>query len=86
MAKRQQNPRKTPTGEWLYITFSVKPKEREAYRELADVDSKGRSNSLSWWIRDVLNREVARRKGISDANSNGENQSVGVAPVSPDRA
>jgi hypothetical protein len=83
MAKKEQTPRKTPSGEWVYVTISAKPEEREAYRQIAALDSR----SVSWWIRDVLNKEVARRKGVfGDEKPNGETQSVAVEAVPTARA
>jgi hypothetical protein len=83
MAKRQQKVRQTPTGDWLYCSFSLHPDELEDYRRVAkEID-----RSVSWWIRTVLNKEVARRKGIAgNEKPNGETQSVAVASVSADRA
>ena len=85
MAKKEQIPRKTPSGEWVYVTISAKPEEREAYRQIAALDSR----SVSWWIRDVLNKEVARRleeAGRENPNAAPKNSTVGVETVSPDRA
>jgi hypothetical protein len=84
MAKKEQTPRKTPSGEWVYVTISAKPEEREAYRQIAALDSR----SVSWWIRDVLNKEVARRKASSNNETQleGANSTVGLETVSPDRA
>lgn len=93
MAKKEQTPRKTPSGEWIYITISAAPQEREAYRKIAGIDSR----SVSWWIRDVLNKEVARRlaqtkegKVIGDEKTGevpgGEGSAVPLETVSTDRA
>jgi hypothetical protein len=84
MAKRTQKPIKRSSGEWLYCSFSVKPEEREAYREVAALDSR----SVSWWIRDVLNKEVSRRKASLNNGTQLEsaNETVDVETVSPHRA
>jgi len=39
----------------MYCSFSVHPEEIAAYREIAKLDGR----SLSWWIRDALNKAVA---------------------------
>lgn len=91
MAKKQQKPRKTHTGEWLYCNFSARPEEIEKWKALAQADRR----SLSFWIRDVLNKAVAlideermHRAGGSygGKESDGKNSDVAVAAVSPDRA
>ncbi len=74
-----QKIRKTPSGEWLYVSFSVHPEEREKYQEAA----KRRDRSVSWWIRNILNREVGL---MEDEATNGKNKSVAVEDVSSDRA
>jgi hypothetical protein len=84
MAKRTQKPIKRSSGEWLYCSFSVKPEEREAYQQIA----KSLDRSLSWWIRDLLNKEVSRRKASLNNGTQleSENATVGVETVSPHRA
>jgi hypothetical protein len=89
MAKRIQKPRKTHSGEWLYCNFSARPEEIAKWKSIAAAADR----SLSWWIRDVLNKAVAlideermHRAGGSYENPDGKATAVGVAPVSTDRA
>jgi hypothetical protein len=86
MAKKTQTPRKTFSGEWLYCNFSAHPEEIAKWKALAAFGQR----SLSWWIRDVLNKHVARLEGKSyenqNSNSDGKATEVGVAEVSGDRA
>jgi hypothetical protein len=89
MAKVKQKAIKTPTGEWMYVSFRAHPEELASFQEVAGKLDR----TVSWWVRDVLNREVARQlalrnegKGISDEKTNGETQTVGLAELSPDRA
>jgi hypothetical protein len=87
-AKKQQTPRVTATGEWLYCNFSARPEEIAEWKALAQAERR----SLSSWIRDVLTKEIARRKGFQtyDAKypekARGEATEMGVAEISGDRA
>jgi hypothetical protein len=76
-AERQdQKPRKAASGEWMYCTISARPEEIAKWRELAgSVD-----RSLSWWIRDQLNRAVEIMQRIKDGGSD-ENQTLEVVPA-----
>ena len=79
MVKRTQKPTKRSTGEWLYCSFSVKPEEIARYREIA----KSLDRSLSWWIRNALNKAA----GLADGGKSNEvTETVGVETVSPHRA
>jgi hypothetical protein len=49
---RTQKVRKTPSGLWLYCSFSAHPEEIDKWKKLAG----GMDRSLSWWIRDALNK------------------------------
>jgi hypothetical protein len=86
MAKRIQKPRKTHSGEWLYCNFSARPEEIAKWKALAGVDRR----SLSFWIRDVLNRHVEIQErvaaGADYENSQGKNSAVHVEAVSPNRS
>jgi hypothetical protein len=84
MAKGKQKAIKTPTGEWMYISFRAHPEELADFQEVAAKLDR----TVSWWVRDVLNREVARRKASSNNEIQPEsaNPTVGVEAVSPDRA
>lgn len=82
MAKtRYQKARKTATGEWLYCNFSARPEEIQKWKSLAQADRR----SLSFWIRDALNRRVEELERIDELLTGGT-KAVDVAPVSPDRA
>jgi len=78
-AKKQQKPRTTATGEWLYCNFSARPQEIANWKAYAASEQR----SLSSWIRDVLMKEVARRKGISNGD---QNSAVPLETVSEGRA
>jgi hypothetical protein len=85
MAKKTQTTRRTFSGEWLYCNFSAHPEEIAKWKALAAFGQR----SLSWWIRDVLNKHVARLEGSNsheNQNSDGKPTAVGVAEVSGDRA
>ena len=64
MANKKQKVRKTPSGEWLYCSFSAHPEEIDQWRELAATMDR----SLSWWIRNQLNKAA----GIVNGVENGE--------------
>jgi hypothetical protein len=85
-AKKQQKPRTTATGEWLYCNFSARPQEIANWKAYAASEQR----SLSSWIRDVLMKEVARRKEdqfyeYDRTKPLRETSNVGVAAISPDR-
>ena len=86
MAKGKQKAIKTPTGEWMYISFRAHPEELADFQKVAaELD-----RTVSWWVRDVLNREVARRKEDQPYEYDRtkplrETSNVGVAAVSTDR-
>lgn len=85
MANKRQKVRKTPSGEWVYCSISAHPEEVERWRAIA----KGSfDRSLSWWIRDVLNREAAAiEKGIPNAaNAQPEGETVSVEDVPSHRS
>jgi hypothetical protein len=88
-AKKQQKPRTTATGKWLYCNFSARPEEIAKWKAFAQADRR----SLSSWIRDALNKAAAlideermHRAGGHYENPQEKKSTVGVETVSPDRA
>jgi hypothetical protein len=61
MAQRSQKSRKTPSGEWLYLSVSAHPEEIAAWRELAAAEDR----SLSWWVRNQLNKAAGITNGAA---------------------
>jgi hypothetical protein len=61
MARKGQKVRTTPSGDWLYCSFSAHPEEIERWREIAS----GSERSLSWWIRAQLNKAAGITNGVS---------------------
>jgi len=86
--RKQQKPRETATGQWLYCNFSARPEEIAAWKALAKADRR----SLSSWIREVLVKHteiqdrIAKGGSYDNNNSQSQNRDVDVAPVSADRA
>jgi hypothetical protein len=76
---RTQKIRKTPTGDWIYCSFSARPDEVARWRELAVQADR----SLSWWIRNILNREIGL---IENEASNGKDEKISLENISPNRA
>ena len=72
MAHREQKVRKAATGEWMYCTISARPDEIASWRGLADAVDR----SLSWWIRDQLNKAVQSAIGASHENKTLEDVSA----------
>jgi hypothetical protein len=73
MAKKTQKTIKRSTGDWMYCSFSVHPEEIAEYRDIAAKSDR----SLSWWIRNELNKAVAVAKGQT-------NETLPVEVVSAD--
>jgi hypothetical protein len=61
MAQRSQKIRKTPSGDWLYCSFSAHPQEIERWRGIAADDQR----SLSSWIRIQLNKAAGITNGAA---------------------
>lgn len=77
MSRKGQKVRTTPTGDWIYCSFSAHPEEIIAYREVASKLDR----SLSWWVRDVLNKAAQAAK----EDSNGAHEKVPMETISADR-
>lgn len=67
MAKKIQKTIKRSTGDWMYCSFQAHPDEVFIWREIAGQDDR----SLSWWIRDVLNRHVKTAAVARGQNNEG---------------
>ena len=77
MANKTQKIIKRSTGDWMYCSFQAHPEEIAKWRELAAMDDR----SLSYWIRNALNKAVA-----DGGQSHEVTKTVGVETVSSDRA
>lgn len=63
----------------MYVSFQAHPEEISQYRDLAKADDR----SLSWWIRNALNKAAAASNG---GKSDENHETVGVAEISADRS
>jgi hypothetical protein len=77
MAKVKQKAIKTPTGEWMYVSFRAHPEELASFQEVAGKLDR----TVSWWVRDVLNREVARQRGEYETPNENLDQNLPVGLV-----
>jgi hypothetical protein len=59
MAEKAQKPKTSQKRKMKYCTFSAMPEEILAFKQVAGLDRR----SLSWWIREILNREVSAKLG-----------------------
>lgn len=58
MPRKSQKIRKTPSGDWIYLSISVHPEEVESWKTFV----KSADRSMSWWIRNLANKAVAAEK------------------------
>jgi hypothetical protein len=67
IAKTKQKVIERSTGDWMYVTLQAHPEEVAKWRELAKADDR----SLSWWIRNVLNKTVGAAEPAAEMSEIG---------------
>lgn len=85
--RKSQKIRKTPSGDWIYCSFSAHPEEVAAWKLIA----KSGERSLSGWLRNLANAAVAAEQREREAfhhenpKPKHEDSAVRMENVSTDR-